>query len=90
MNITVDFNKAIETSGKEIVYTFEKLMVLNQIDEEWKEHLREMDELKTAVYNATLEQKIHYLYINWNRSICLNLCCRELTVTYWVYCSKAK
>ncbi len=57
MNITVDFNKAIETSGKEIVYTFEKLMVLNQIDEEWKEHLREMDELKTAVYNATLEQK---------------------------------
>jgi len=37
--------------------SFEKNVILSKIDEEWKEHLREMDDLRSAVNNATYEQK---------------------------------
>jgi preprotein translocase subunit SecA len=40
-----------------VILSFEKNVVLNMIDEAWKEHLREMDDLKQAVQNAALEQK---------------------------------
>jgi preprotein translocase subunit SecA len=57
INLSVDLKKAAETEGREIIQTFERFAVLTMIDEEWKEHLRELDELKQAVYNASLEQK---------------------------------
>ena len=56
-NIPVNLKKAYETEGKEIVKAFEKKMLLFAIDEEWKEHLRELDELRHSVQNATYEQK---------------------------------
>lgn len=55
--IPVNLQKAFESNGKEVVRAFEKTMMLHQIDELWKEHLREMDDLRQSVQNATYEQK---------------------------------
>lgn len=57
MQVPVDLKKAYETQGKEIFKTFEKFATLYMIDDEWKEHLREMDELKQSAQNAVFEQK---------------------------------
>jgi preprotein translocase subunit SecA len=46
-----------ESEGKELSRSYEKSIVLATIDDAWKEHLREMDELKQSVQNATYEQK---------------------------------
>jgi preprotein translocase subunit SecA len=56
-NIAVNLKNAYETDCKEIVREFEKRMVLYVIDDEWKEHLRKLDELKQSVQNASYEQK---------------------------------
>ena len=56
-NIPVNLKKAYETEGKEIVKVFEKMILLHVIDENWKEHLRQMDELRDSVQNASYEQK---------------------------------
>jgi preprotein translocase subunit SecA len=52
-----NLKKSFDTKGRDMVLTFEKNVVLNTIDDSWKEHLREMDDLKQAVQNASLEQK---------------------------------
>ncbi len=57
MQIAVPLKKSVETKGKELVKSFEKTVVLSLIDDTWKEHLREMDELKQSVQNAVYEQK---------------------------------
>jgi preprotein translocase subunit SecA len=57
MQIPVPLSKAIENKGKEVVKSFEKTVVLSLIDDTWKEHLREMDDLKQSVQNAVYEQK---------------------------------
>jgi preprotein translocase subunit SecA len=49
--------KSYETHGKEVITSFEKSVSLSLIDDNWKEHLRELDELKTSVQNAVYEQK---------------------------------
>ncbi len=56
-NIVVNLKKAYETGAKEVVRAFEKALVLLTIDDAWKEHLREMDDLKQSVQNAAYEQK---------------------------------
>ncbi len=56
-NIPVNLKCAYETEGKEIVKAFEKSILLYAIDEEWKEHLRALDDLRQSVQNATYEQK---------------------------------
>ena len=56
-NIPVNLKAAYETEGKEIVKSFEKAILLHTIDEGWKENLRELDELKHSVQNASYEQK---------------------------------
>ncbi len=56
-NISVNLKKAYETEGKEVVKSFEKSILLHVIDEGWKENLRELDELKHSVQNASYEQK---------------------------------
>ena len=56
-NIPVNLKAAYETEGKEIVKSFEKAILLHTIDEGWKENLRELDELKHSVRNASYEQK---------------------------------
>ena len=55
--IPVNLKAAYETEGKEIVTVFEKAILLHTIDDAWKENLRELDELKHSVQNASYEQK---------------------------------
>ena len=55
--ITVNIKKTIESEGRELVRAISKSITLYRIDESWKEHLREMDDLKQSVQNATYEQK---------------------------------
>ena len=55
--ILVDLRKAYESNGKEIVRAVQKAVTLRIIDNYWKEHLREMDDLKQSVQNAAYEQK---------------------------------
>ena len=57
LTLSVNLKKACETEGKEIAKTLSKVITLYYIDEHWKEHLREMDDLKQSVQNATYEQK---------------------------------
>ena len=57
MRLIVNLEDAYKSEGKNISRSFEKNVILSKIDEEWKEHLREMDDLRSAVNNATYEQK---------------------------------
>ena len=56
-NIAVNLKAAAESHCKEVVKEFEKRMLLFVIDDEWKEHLRQLDDLKQSVQNASYEQK---------------------------------
>lgn len=56
-NISCDLKEADATEGRSLMKEFEKAIVLHQIDEAWKEHLREMDELRNSVQNASYENK---------------------------------
>ncbi|MDD6891096.1 MAG: preprotein translocase subunit SecA [Bacteroidales bacterium] len=56
-NISVNLKAAYESECKEIVKSFEKAILLHTIDDAWKENLRELDELKHSVQNASYEQK---------------------------------
>jgi preprotein translocase subunit SecA len=55
--IVTNLKKAYESQGMELVRAFEKVIILITIDDAWKEHLRELDDLRQAVQNATYEQK---------------------------------
>ena len=57
MQMVLNLEEAYSTNGKEITKSFEKNIILGMIDNEWKEHLREMDDLRSAVNNAQYEQK---------------------------------
>ena len=56
-NIACNLKEAYESGSKVLVKAFEKSILLHTIDEDWKEHLREMDELRHSVQNASYEQK---------------------------------
>jgi preprotein translocase subunit SecA len=56
-NISCNLKEAYDTDCKIIVKSFQKSIVLHTIDEAWKEHLREMDELRHSVQNASYEHK---------------------------------
>ena len=56
-NIACNLKEAYETECKAVVKEFEKQMLLHIIDESWKENLRELDELRHSVQNASYEQK---------------------------------
>ena len=57
IQVATNLKKAVESGGREVFKSFEKGIVLALIDEAWKEHLRDMDELKQSVQNAVYEQK---------------------------------
>ncbi|XHR93215.1 preprotein translocase subunit SecA [Mucilaginibacter sp. UC70_90] len=57
IQVAVPLKKAVENHGQEVFKSFEKNVTLYLIDDAWKEHLREMDELKQSVQNAVYEQK---------------------------------
>jgi preprotein translocase subunit SecA len=56
-NISCNLKEAYETNSKSITKAFQKSIILHTIDEAWKEHLREMDELRSSVQNASYENK---------------------------------
>ena len=56
-NIACNLKEAYDTGCKSVVKEFEKQILLHIIDEAWKENLRELDELKHSVQNASYEQK---------------------------------
>ncbi len=56
-NVVTNLKASVESQGREVLRSFEKTSVLATIDDAWREHLREMDDLKQSVQNATYEQK---------------------------------
>ncbi|HEX8531493.1 MAG TPA: preprotein translocase subunit SecA, partial [Cytophagales bacterium] len=57
LTVAAGLRKVVETEGRELVLSLEKAVTLSIIDQEWKEHLREMDDLKQSVQQAVYEQK---------------------------------
>ena len=57
LQLIINLEEAYKSNGTVISKYFEKNIILGMIDNEWKEHLREMDDLRSAVNNATYEQK---------------------------------
>ena len=57
MNVLANLKKSFETEGREVTLSIEKGITLAIIDNAWKEHLREMDDLKQSVQGAAYEQK---------------------------------
>ncbi len=56
-HILTNLEKAYRTNGDELVRSYEKSIMLSMIDDAWKEHLRELDDLRQSVQTATYEQK---------------------------------
>jgi preprotein translocase subunit SecA len=57
LQVIAGLKKSYETQGRELISAFERTIISALIDDAWKEHLREMDDLKTSVQNAVYEQK---------------------------------
>lgn len=57
MGVVVNLEKMLESEGQELIRSLEKNVTLAIIDQNWKEHLRDMDDLKQSVQNAVYEQK---------------------------------
>ena len=57
MQVVTDLAKTYKSQGRELIASIERYITLAIIDNEWKEHLREMDELRRSVQNASIEQK---------------------------------
>ncbi len=57
IQLPINIKNSVANQGKEVAKVFEKFATLWIIDDEWKEHLREMDELKQSAQNAVFEQK---------------------------------
>jgi preprotein translocase subunit SecA len=57
IGVVANLKKSVETNNAELVKAMEKMITLAIIDQQWKEHLRDMDDLKQSVQNAVYEQK---------------------------------
>ncbi|MBX2941176.1 MAG: preprotein translocase subunit SecA [Cyclobacteriaceae bacterium] len=57
IGVAADLKKCVETKNSELINAMEKMITLAIIDQQWKEHLRDMDDLKQSVQNAVYEQK---------------------------------
>ncbi|WP_438978119.1 preprotein translocase subunit SecA [Polaribacter sp.] len=57
LQVVTNLKEAYESNGKSLINDFEKNITLAIIDENWKDHLRKMDDLKQSVQNASYEQK---------------------------------
>ena len=56
-NVPVNLRRCQQTDGAEIYKVFSKVVMFTSIDDAWREHLREMDDLRQSVQNASYEQK---------------------------------
>ena len=57
LQLTFNLKKAYETQGRELAKSLSKVIILYQIDEHWKQQLRDLDDLRQSVQNAAYEQK---------------------------------
>jgi preprotein translocase subunit SecA len=57
MQVVTNLQRAYKSECRELIDSIEKYITLAIIDNEWKEHLREMDDLRRNVQNASIEQK---------------------------------
>jgi preprotein translocase subunit SecA len=57
IGVSASLDKCVQTNNAELIKAMEKIITLAIIDQQWKEHLREMDDLKQSVQNAVYEQK---------------------------------
>jgi len=57
IGVAADLKKCVSSNNAELIKSMEKMITLNIIDQNWKEHLRDMDDLKQSVQNAVYEQK---------------------------------
>jgi len=57
IGVAANLQKCVDTENTELIKSMEKMITLAIIDQQWKEHLREMDDLKQSVQNAVYEQK---------------------------------
>lgn len=57
IGVAASLEKCVQTGNVELIKAMEKMITLAIIDQQWKEHLREMDDLKQSVQNAVYEQK---------------------------------
>ncbi len=57
IGVAANLEKCVETNNKELIKEMERFITLAIIDQQWKDHLREMDDLKQSVQNAVYEQK---------------------------------
>lgn len=57
IGVAADLKKCVATNNAELIRAMEKMITLAIIDQQWKEHLRDMDDLKQSVQNAVYEQK---------------------------------
>jgi preprotein translocase subunit SecA len=57
IGVAADLKKCVSTNNAELIQSMEKMITLSIIDQNWKEHLRDMDDLKQSVQNAVYEQK---------------------------------
>ena len=70
LNLAFNLKKAYESNGKELAKTLSKTIILFQIDEHWKQQLRDLDDLRQSVQNAAYEQKdplVIYKIESYNR-----------------------
>ena len=83
MNIISNLEKANKSKGKSVMVDTEKIITLKFIDDAWKEQLREMDDLKQSVQNASYEQKDPLLIFKFESfelfKIMINRLNREIT-----------
>ena len=56
-NVICNLEKCVSSSGEQIIKDFERSVVLSTIDQHWKDHLRELDDLKQSAQGAVYEQK---------------------------------
>lgn len=57
MGVVINLQDTLKSNGRELIKSFEKSITLATIDDEWKDHLRELDDLKQSSNNAVFEQK---------------------------------
>ena len=57
LQLVIDLKKAYDTEGRELTKTLSKSIILYQIDDHWKQQLRDLDDLRQSVQNAAYEQK---------------------------------
>jgi len=57
IGVSANLKKCVDTKNHELIKSMEKMITLAIIDQQWKEHLRDMDDLKQSVQNAVYEQK---------------------------------